>query len=59
MLPGPAIKNECRIIAELYSIYSDGDADYIWTKLSSDGEDILDVGTRRYEQEVMVKHLVI
>jgi ribosomal protein S18 acetylase RimI-like enzyme len=47
----PARKSECRRIAELYRISSDGIADYIWTKLSRPGEDILDVGRRRYERE--------
>ena len=47
----PAKKTECRTIAELYSISSDGVSDYIWTKLSNPDENILDVGTRRYEQE--------
>ncbi len=47
----PAQKPECRTIASLYSISSDGVADYIWTKLAQPGEDILDVGQRRYERE--------
>ena len=47
----PARKSECRRIAELYRISSDGVADYIWTKLARPGEDILDVGRRRYERE--------
>jgi len=47
----PARKSECRRIAELYRISSDGVADYIWTKLAQPGEDILDVGRRRYERE--------
>ncbi len=47
----PARKSDCRRIAELYSISSDGVADYIWTKLAQPGEDILDVGRRRYERE--------
>ena len=47
----PAKKEECRIIAELYSISSNGVANYIWTKLAKPGEDILDVGERRYERE--------
>ena len=47
----PAKKLECRTIASLYSISSDGIADYIWTKLAQPGEDILDVGQRRYERE--------
>jgi ribosomal protein S18 acetylase RimI-like enzyme len=47
----PAHKRECRRIAELYRISSDGVADYIWTKLAQPGEDILDVGRKRYERE--------
>ena len=47
----PAEKSDCRAIASLYSISSDGVADYIWTKLAQTGEDILDVGQRRYERE--------
>ncbi len=47
----PAEKSECRTIASLYSISSDGIADYIWTKLAQPGENILDVGQRRYERE--------
>lgn len=46
-----ARKTDCRRIAELYRISSDGVADYIWTKLARPGEDILDVGRRRYERE--------
>jgi len=46
-----ASKSECRRIAELYRISSDGVADYIWTKAAAPGEDILDVGRRRYERE--------
>lgn len=47
----PAQKSDCRVIASLYSISSDGVADYIWTKLAQPGENILDVGQRRYERE--------
>jgi ribosomal protein S18 acetylase RimI-like enzyme len=47
----PARKHECRRIAELYRISSDGVADYIWTRLAEPGEDILEVGRRRYERE--------
>jgi ribosomal protein S18 acetylase RimI-like enzyme len=42
---------ECRRIAELYRISSDGVADYIWTRLALPGEDILDVGRKRYERD--------
>jgi len=47
----PAKKSESRSIAQLFGIASDGVADYIWTKLAEPGEDVLDVGQRRYEQE--------
>lgn len=46
-----AHKRDCRRIAELYRISSDGVADYIWTRLAQPGEDILDVGRKRYERE--------
>jgi len=47
----PARKEDCPSIAALYSISSDGVADYIWTRLAEPGEDILTVGQRRYERE--------
>jgi ribosomal protein S18 acetylase RimI-like enzyme len=47
----PARKSECRAIAALYRISSDGVADYIWTALAAPGEDPLDVGERRYARE--------
>ena len=47
----PALKDDCLTIAALYSISSDGVADYIWTKHAKPGEDILMVGRRRYERE--------
>ena len=47
----PARKSDSRRIAELYRISSDGVADYIWSKLAAPGEDILEVGRRRYERE--------
>ena len=47
----PARKEDCRAIAALYSISSDGVADYIWTGIADDGENILEVGRRRYERE--------
>lgn len=46
----PATKQDCAAIARLYSISSDGVADYIWTKLAKPGEDIFEVGRKRYEQ---------
>ncbi len=47
----PARKSECRRVAQFYRVSSDGVADYIWTKLAQPGEDLLDVGRRRYERE--------
>ncbi len=47
----PARTGDCPSIAALYSISSDGVADYIWTKLAEPGEDILTVGQRRYERK--------
>jgi ribosomal protein S18 acetylase RimI-like enzyme len=47
----PAAAGDCRRIAELYRISSDGVADYIWSRLAAPGEDILDVGARRYGRE--------
>jgi ribosomal protein S18 acetylase RimI-like enzyme len=50
----PARKEECRTIARLYSISSDGLSDYIWTSLAGPGEDILDVGEKRYSNEELL-----
>lgn len=47
----PAVKADCRKIAELFSMSSDGVANYIWTQMVVEGEDILDVGQKRYESE--------
>lgn len=47
----PARKEESRIIAELFSISSDGVADYTWSTLAGPGENVLDVGERRYSRE--------
>ena len=46
-----ATLQDCLAIAGLYRIASDGVADYIWSKLAEPGEDILDVGARRYARE--------
>lgn len=47
----PAKRSECLTIARLYSISSDGVADYIWTKIAEPGENIFEVGEKRYRQE--------
>ncbi len=46
-----ARRADCRRIAELYRISSDGVADYIWTRLAAPDENILDVGERRYARD--------
>lgn len=46
-----ARKEDARDIARLFRVSSDGVADYIWSKLAEPGEDLLDVGTRRYERD--------
>lgn len=46
-----ARKDEARLIAELYSMASDGVANYIWSQLAEAGEDPLLVGCRRYARE--------
>lgn len=47
----PARKDDCRTIALLYSVSSDGVADYIWKSLAAPGEDPVEVGRKRYERE--------
>ena len=47
----PAVKDDCRSIAELVAIASDGLAEYIWGKDALEGESLIDVGTRRYARE--------
>lgn len=44
----PARESDCNEIAILYRISSDGVADYIWSRLAEPGEDLLEVGRRRY-----------
>ncbi|MFP5514905.1 MAG: N-acetyltransferase family protein [Alphaproteobacteria bacterium] len=47
----PAHRDDSRRIAELIRIAADGVADYIWSTVADPGEDLLDVGTRRYARE--------
>ncbi len=47
----PARKDEGRLIAELFSIASDGVAEYIWTTYAEPGEDIFEFGAARYAEE--------
>ena len=46
-----ATLNDCKDIAKLYRISSDGVADYIWSSLAEPYQDILEVGKKRYERE--------
>lgn len=46
----PAVREDARRIAELYSIASDGVSDYIWSKTAKPGDNLLDVGQQRYER---------
>jgi len=47
----PARRGDSRRIAELVRIAADGVADYIWSTLAQPGEDLLDVGARRYARD--------
>jgi hypothetical protein len=49
----PARSGDCRRIAELFRISSDGVADYIWRTLQADypGLSLLEIGERRYARE--------
>ena len=47
----PAVRQDARRIAELYSIASDGVSDYIWSKISQPGDNLLDIGQQRYERK--------
>jgi len=47
----PAEKPDCPALATLFSISSDGVADYVWSTLAQPGETLLDVGARRYAGE--------
>jgi ribosomal protein S18 acetylase RimI-like enzyme len=47
----PAVKSDAATIAALYRISSDGVADYVWSTLAEPGEDLQEVGRRRYERE--------
>jgi ribosomal protein S18 acetylase RimI-like enzyme len=46
----PALKADARRIAELYSIASEGVSKYIWSKQANPGDNLLDIGQRRYER---------
>ena len=49
----PATPDDCRRIAELFRVSSDGVADYIWSELQPDnpGLSLVEIGSRRYQRE--------
>ena len=49
----PATPDDCRRIAELFRVSSDGVADYIWSQLQPEhpGASLVEIGTRRYQRE--------
>lgn len=49
----PATPDDCRRIAELFRMSSDGVADYIWSQLQADHPSLslAEIGTRRYQRE--------
>ena len=49
----PARSDDCRRIAELFRIASDGVADYVWSRLQDDypGHALIEIGERRYARE--------
>jgi ribosomal protein S18 acetylase RimI-like enzyme len=47
----PATRADARHIALFYRMASEGVSDYVWSLLAEPGEDLLEVGTRRYERQ--------
>jgi ribosomal protein S18 acetylase RimI-like enzyme len=47
----PALRRDCRDIARLFQMSSEGVADYIWSTLAREGESLIDVGCARYARE--------
>jgi ribosomal protein S18 acetylase RimI-like enzyme len=49
----PARRGDCRRIAELFRVSSDGVADYVWSTLQADypGASLIEIGERRYARE--------
>jgi len=47
----PATRSDAREIARLFQITSEGASNYIWSQLAEPGEDLLEVGARRYARE--------
>ncbi len=49
----PARSEDCKAIAELFLISSDGLAEYIWSGLAEPGADLTEVGAGRYAREAV------
>jgi len=47
----PATRYDARAIALFYRMASEGVSDYVWSLLAEPGEDLLEVGARRYARE--------
>lgn len=47
----PATPLDAREIARLFQITSEGASNYIWSQLAEPGEELLDVGARRYARK--------
>ena len=47
----PARREDCKAIAELFLISSDGLAEYIWSGFAEPGADLTEVGAGRYARE--------
>jgi ribosomal protein S18 acetylase RimI-like enzyme len=47
----PAARHDARNIAFFYRMASEGVSDYVWSLLAEPGEDLLEVGARRYARE--------
>jgi len=43
--------SDCSHIVRLYSIASDGIANYVWSTMAAPGQDLEEVGVRRYQRE--------
>ncbi len=47
----PAVKADCRRIAELFSIASGGVANYVWSQVDCPGLSLIEIGEQRYARE--------
>ena len=47
----PARRQDCRTIARLFQISSEGVADYVWSRYDCPGLSLLEIGAQRYTRE--------